>query len=212
MTNPKIRVLVADDHAILRQGLKRILEEEPDLEVVGEAATGKAAVDLTRELEPDVVVLDVSMPDQSGIESMGQIAAFSQSRVLILSVHREKAVIGAAISAGAAGYLPKDSLDTELLGAIRAIHKGGSVFSPDVTRILAQDPDERPTPKLDVLTTREKEIFLLLAEGKSARQVAELLHISPKTVHTHRQHILDKLGFENLAQLIRFAIEHELSG
>ena len=212
MTNPKIRVLVADDHAILRQGLKRILEAEPDLEVVGEAATGKAAVDLTRELEPDVVVLDVSMPDQSGIESMGQIAAFSQSRVLILSVHREKAVIGAAISAGAAGYLPKDSLDTELLGAIRAIHKGGSVFSPDVTRILAQDPDERPTPKLDVLTTREKEIFLLLAEGKSARQVAELLHISPKTVHTHRQHILDKLGFENLAQLIRFAIEHELSG
>jgi two-component system response regulator NreC len=210
MTNPKIRVLVADDHAILRQGLKRILEEEPDLEVVGEAATGKAAVDLTRELEPDVVVLDVSMPDQSGIESMGQIAAFSQSRVLILSVHREKAVIGAAISAGAAGYLPKDSLDTELLGAIRAIHKGGSVFSPDVTRILAQDPDEQPTPKLDVLTTREKEIFHLLAEGKSARQVAELLHISPKTVHTHRQHILDKLGFENLAQLIRFAIVHEL--
>ena len=210
MTNPKIRVLVADDHAILRQGLKRILEEEPDLEVVGEAATGKAAVDLTRELEPDVVVLDVSMPDQSGIESMGQIAAFSQSRVLILSVHREKAVIGAAISAGAAGYLPKDSLDTELLGAIRAIHKGSSVFSPDVTRILAQDPDEPPTPKLDVLTTREKEIFHLLAEGKSARQVAELLHISPKTVHTHRQHILDKLGFENLAQLIRFAIEHEL--
>ncbi len=210
MTNPKIRVLVADDHAILRQGLKRILEEEPDLEVVGEAATGKAAVDLTRELEPDVVVLDVSMPDQSGIESMGQIAAFSQSRVLILSVHREKAVIGAAISAGAAGYLPKDSLDTELLGAIRAIHKGGSVFSPDVTRILAQDPDEQPTPKLNVLTTREKEIFHLLAEGKSARQVAELLHISPKTVHTHRQHILDKLGFENLAQLIRFAIVHEL--
>ncbi len=114
MTNPKIRVLIADDHAILRQGLKRILEEEEDMEVVGEAGTGKAAVERTRELEPDVVILDVSMPDQSGIESLGQIASFSQSRVLILSVHREKAVVGAAISAGAAGYLPKDSLDTEL--------------------------------------------------------------------------------------------------
>lgn len=211
MTNPKIRLLIADDHSILRQGLKRILEEEPDMDVVGEASTGKAAVELTHSLEPDVVILDVSMPDQNGIESMEQIASSSsKSRVLILSVHRERAVVGAAISAGASGYLPKDSLDTDLLGAIRIIHGGGSVFSADVTRILAQRDEER-TPKLSLLTTRETEVFHLLAEGKTAREVADQLCISPKTVHTHRQHILDKLGFRNLAELIRYAVENELA-
>src|SRR5215510_3444660 len=134
MTKEKIKVLIADDHTILRQGLRRILEAEPDMDVVGEAATGVDAVKRAKQLEPDVVIMDISMPDQDGIESMRQIVKSLASRVLFLTVHLEHQVISEAVAAGAAGYLAKDSLDRELISAVRTIMQGGTVFSPTVSR------------------------------------------------------------------------------
>jgi two-component system response regulator NreC len=210
MENGKTRILLADDHAILRHGLRRIIEAEPDMTVIGEAATGADAVDRIRELQPDVVILDVSMPEQDGIESLKQIANTVSSRVLILSVHLEHSVISDALAAGAAGYLSKDSLDTELVAAVRAVALGGTVFSPSVSRVLAASLQDRSTPpraqSLDSLTAREREVFVLLAEGKTPTEVARELFVSPKTVHTHRLHIMDKLGLRTTTELIRFAL------
>jgi len=134
----KIKLLIADDHAILRQGLRRILEAEPDMSVIGEAATGIDAVKRTKQLKPDVVIMDISMPEQSGIESMRQIVQSMPARVLILSVHLEHQVIAEAVSAGASGYLAKDSVDQELIAAVRTIVRGGTVFSPNVSKRLAE--------------------------------------------------------------------------
>ena len=212
MTNEKIKLVIADDHAILRQGLKRILEEEPDMEVVGEASSGSEAVELAEELHPDIVIMDISMPGQNGIESTREIATKGGSKVLMLTVHTERQVIASAVTAGAAGYLLKDSLDNELVTAVRTIHQGGSVFSADVTKVLANlQPDEaRGRRGLEALTPREKEVFYLLAEGKSSSDVAATLFVSPKTIHTHRQHIMDKLGLRTIGELIRYAIREGL--
>jgi two-component system response regulator NreC len=184
------------------------------MDVVGEASTGEDAVKRAKQLEPDVVIMDISMPDQDGIESMRQILKTLDSRVLILSVHLEHQVISEAVSAGAAGYLAKDTLDRELISAVRTIMQGGTVFSPTVSRKLAEssmygarDSSQR---SLDALTSREREVFLLLAEGKSTSEVAKSLFVSPKTVHTHRQHIMDKLGLQTTTELIRFALREGL--
>ena len=212
MTTERIRVLIADDHAILRQGLRRILEEEADMEVVGEAATGSEAVALTEELNPDIVIMDISMPDQNGIEATRKISTTGTSKVLVLTVHPERQVIASAVTAGASGYLLKDSLDTELLSALRTIRKGGSVFSSDITRILADVAQgfENSQRSIESLTPREREVFYLLADGKSSSDVAKTLFVSPKTIHTHRQHIMDKLGMKTLGELIRYAIREGL--
>ncbi len=212
MTTERIRVLIADDHAILRQGLRRILEEEADMEVVGEAATGSEAVALTEELNPDIVIMDISMPDQNGIEATRKISTTGTSKVLVLTVHPERQVIASAVTAGASGYLLKDSLDTELLSALRTIRKGGSVFSSDITRILADVAQgfENSQRSIESLTPREREVFYLLADGKSSSDVAKTLFVSPKTIHTHRQHIMDKLGMKTIGELIRYAIREGL--
>ncbi len=211
MQQEKIKLLIADDHAILRQGLRRILEAEPDMSVVGEAATGADAVKRTKQLRPDVVIMDVSMPDQDGIESTRQIVKLLNTRVLILTIHLEHEVILEAVSAGAAGYLLKDSLDRELISAVRTIVQGGTVFSANVSKRLAESAQGgTPVRSLDGLTSREREVFLLLAEGKSPSEVATSLFVSPKTVHTHRQHILEKLGLHNTTDLIRFALRQGL--
>ena len=212
MTNEKIRLLVADDHAILRQGLKRLLEDEPDMEVVGEAGNGTDAVKLAEELHPDVVIMDISMPEQNGIESTRQIASTGGPKVLMLTVHLERQVIASAVTAGASGYLLKDSLDDELVSAVRTVNQGGSVFSTDVTKILAnlQHSDEEHRRGLEVLTPRETEVFYLLADGKSSAEIAGTLFVSPKTIHTHRQHIMDKLGIRTIGELIRYAIREGL--
>ncbi len=212
MTTEKIRVLIADDHAILRQGLRRILEEEADMEVVGEAATGSEAIALTDELNPDIVIMDISMPDQNGIEATRKISTTGTSKVLVLTVHPERQVIASAVTAGASGYLLKDSLDTELLSALRTIRKGGSVFSSDITRILADVAQgfENSQRSIESLTPREREVFYLLADGKSSSDVAKTLFVSPKTIHTHRQHIMDKLGMKTIGELIRYAIREGL--
>ena len=155
MTQEPIRVLLADDHAILRQGLRRILDDEGDMEVVGEAATGSEAVKLASEMEPDVVVLDISMPDQNGIESTRQISAACSSRVLVLSVHDERQIIANAVTAGAAGYLLKDSLDNELINAIRTVRQGRAVFSAAVTRTLAS-PEAAPANENRSITSSRR--------------------------------------------------------
>ncbi len=212
MTNGKIRLLIADDHAILRQGLRRILEEEQDMEVVGEASTGSEAVALAGELHPDIVIMDISMPGQNGIESTREIATEGGSKVLMLTVHDERQVIASAVTAGAAGYLLKDSLDNELVTAIRTIHSGGSVFSSKVTKTLANlgSVEDESRRGLEALTKREKEVFYLLAEGKSSSEVADALFVSAKTIHTHRQHIMDKLRIRTIGELIRYAIREGL--
>jgi two-component system response regulator NreC len=213
MVKEKIKVFIADDHTILRQGLRRNLEAEPDMDVVGEAATGVDAVRRAKQLEPDVIIMDISMPEQDGIESMRQILKQLSSRVLILTVHLERQVISEAVTSGAAGYLAKDSLDRELISAVRTVVSGGTVFSPNVSKTLAE-----PSPAsgagaprlLESLTSREREVFLLLAEGKSTSEVAQSLFLSPKTVHTHRQHIMDKLALRTTTELIRFALRQGL--
>ncbi len=215
MQEEKIKLLIADDHAILRHGLRRILEAEPDMSVVGEAATGTDAVKRARQLKPDVVIMDISMPEQDGIESMRQILKTLTSRVLILTVHLEHHVISEAVNAGASGYLAKDSLDRELISAVRTIVQGGTVFSPNVSRRLAESSQVAAaggtaTRSLEALTSREREVFLLLAEGKSPSEVATSLFVSPKTVHTHRQHILEKLGLRTTTELIRYALRQGL--
>jgi two-component system response regulator NreC len=215
MTEEKIKLLIADDHAILRQGLRRILEAEPDMSVIGEAATGVDAVKRARQLKPDVVIMDISMPEQDGIESMRQIVKTLSSRVLILTVHTEHHVISEAVSAGASGYLAKDSLDHELVSAVRTVVHGGTVFSPNVSKRLAE-LSQTPQPgiggfrSLESLTSREREVFLMLAEGRSPSEVANSLFVSPKTVHTHRQHIMEKLGLRTTTELIRYALRQGL--
>jgi len=211
----KIKLLIADDHAILRQGLRRILEAEPDMSVIGEAATGIDAVKRTKQLKPDVVIMDISMPEQSGIESMRQIVQSMPARVLILSVHLEHQVIAEAVSAGASGYLAKDSVDQELIAAVRTIVRGGTVFSPNVSKRLAESSQIAAgagvAPRsLKALTSREHQVFLMLAEGKTVSEIANTLFVSPKTVHTHRQHIMEKLGLRNTTDLIRFALRQGL--
>jgi len=179
------------------------------MSVVGEAATGIDAVKRTKQLKPDIVIMDVSMPEQDGIESTRQIVKSMNSRVLILSVHLEHQVISDAVSAGASGYLAKDSADHELISAIRTMMHGGTVFSPNVSKRLAAGTAAVPR-SLDVLTSREREVFLLLAEGKSPSEAAKSLFLSAKTVHTHRQHIMDKLGLRTTTELIRFALREGL--
>jgi two-component system response regulator NreC len=214
MSREKIRVLIADDHTILRHGLRRILEGEPDMEVAGEAAGGVEAVKLAERLKPDVVIMDISMPDQDGIESTRQILKTESTRVLVLSVHLEPEVISAAVSAGASGYLAKDSSDRELISAIRTVTMGGAVFSPNVSKRLAEyshiAAKNAPSRSLESLTSREREVFMLLAEGKSPSEVASSLFVSPKTVHTHRQHIMDKLALRTNTDLIRYAMRQGL--
>lgn len=215
MQAEKIKLLIADDHAILRQGLRRILEAEPDMSVIGEAATGIDAVKRAKQLKPDVVIMDISMPEQDGIESMRQIVKALSSRVLILTVHLEHHVISEAVSAGAAGYLAKDSLDHELVSAVRTVVHGGTVFSANVSKRLAESSQMGASGgtalrSLEALTTREREVFMLLAEGKSPSEVANSLFVSPKTVHTHRQHIMEKLGLRTTTELIRFALRQGL--
>lgn len=216
MSEGKIKLLLADDHTILRAGLRRILETEPDMEVIGEAATGEEAVKKARQLKPDVVVMDVSISGQDGTQAVREIAASPSSpgpRVLVLSARLEHQIIAESVSAGAFGYLAKDSMDSELISAIRTIMHGGTVFSASVSRILADTSHlgSLPAPRsVESLTSREREVFLLLAEGKTPTEVANTLFVSPKTVHTHRQHIMEKLALRTTTELIRFALREGL--
>jgi DNA-binding NarL/FixJ family response regulator len=208
----RIRVLLADDHMIVREGLRALLVAEDDIEVVGEAQTGRQAVQLTRKLHPDVVVMDIAMPLLNGLEATRQILkAVPATRVLILSAHGDDEYIRQVVMLGAAGYLIKQTSANLLSRAIREVHKGNTFFSSSVgdrvRSFYAQSPDGGRAPKKKVaLSPREMEVLQLIAEGKANKQIAVELGISIKTVEKHRQHLMSKLDLHDTAGLTRYAI------
>jgi DNA-binding NarL/FixJ family response regulator len=214
MAMAKLRILLGDDHTLVRQGLRKILEEQPEWEVVAEASDGRQVVHQTLELEPDVVVLDIGMPLLNGIEATRQIARrLPQVSILILSMHAQEAYITQAMKAGARGYLLKDSADTELIRAITAVAAGKSFFSPAVAKVMLDDyvrhlSDKGIVDRYEKLSEREREIFQLIAEAHSNKEIADLLSVSPATVETHRAHILQKLDVHNTAELVLYAVRH----
>jgi two-component system response regulator NreC len=208
----KLRILLADDHIVMRTGLRALLERQPNLEVVGETENGRETVALAASLRPDVVVMDVGMPVLNGIEATQTIVTqCPATAVVILSMHADESYVMRALKAGARGYLLKDSAAADLVGAIQAISQGKSFFSPKVSRILAEDyvrvlKQKGAVDTYDLLTSREREILQLLAEGKTNKEVATALNISPYTVETHRSHILQKLNLHNSAELVLYAV------
>ena len=209
---PSLRIVVADDHTLVRQGLVKILQTRSDWTVVGEASTGREAVERVIELTPDVAILDIGMPLLNGIEATRQIVRrLPQVHVLILSMHSEEAYITQALQAGAQGYLLKDCADTELIRAVTAVAAGKSYFSPAVARVMLDDyvrhlSQKGITDRYDSLSEREREIFQLVAEGYSTKEIAELLKVSPATVDTHRARIFQKLDLHNTAELVLYAV------
>jgi DNA-binding NarL/FixJ family response regulator len=210
MANP-ISVLLVDDHAMFRAGIRALLEAEGHVEVVGEGSSGDEGVDLVRELKPDVVVMDLSMPGSNGLEATRRIAALElDTHVLVLTVHAEEEYLVPVVEAGASGYLTKTSADTDLLEAIRIVARGQVFLPPKATTLLlkqykASEADEEAG--LKDLSTREQEVLALTAEGFSSREIGKKLFISPKTVDTYRSRIMDKLGLTHRSELVRFALK-----
>lgn len=209
----RIRVLLADDHAVLRDGIHALLEDETDIQVVGEAEDGRSAVEQARQLEPDVVIMDIGMPLLNGLEATRQIKRDNPGiQVLILTMHENPEYVAQVLSAGGSGYVLKKAAGKELVQAIRDVARGEAQFSPSVARTLAQlylqslDSDAVRDP-YDDLTPREREVLQLVAEGHSNQQVAEELGLSVKTVKTHRLHLMQKLDLHDRAELIRYAYQ-----
>lgn len=208
----RIRILLGDDHTIVRNGLRKILQERSDWEVVSEVGNGRDAVREAIACVPDVAILDITMPLLNGIEATKQIVRRQLNiHVLILSMHASEAYIVQALQAGATGYLLKDSADTELLRAVAAVAAGKSYFSPAVSKVMLDDyvrhlSDKGIADRYDALSEREREVFQLIAEGHSNKEIAGLLFVSPATVETHRAHILQKLDVHNTAELVLYAV------
>lgn len=208
----KLRILLGDDHTLVRQGFRKILEERREWEVVAEAGDGRDAVRQTLSLHPEVVVLDIGMPVLNGIEATRQIVRrLPDVRVLILSMHADEAYITQALRAGAKGYLLKDSADTDLIRGVADVAAGKSFFSPVVAKVMLDDyvrhlADKGIVDRYDVLSEREREIFQLIAEGHSNKEIADILSISPATVETHRAHIFQKLDLHNTAEVVLYAV------
>jgi DNA-binding NarL/FixJ family response regulator len=207
----ELRILLGDDHTVLRHGLRKILEERRDWHVVAEAGNGRDAVREAIELNPDVAILDIGMPLLNGIEATRQIVRRTPAvRVLILSMHSDQAYVTQAVQAGARGYLLKESAGAELLEAIAAVAAGKSYFSPAVAQVVFDDYVKTLSAKgitdpYDSLSEREREVLQLVAEGRSSKEIAELLAISPATVETHRAHLLQKLRLHNTVEVVRYA-------
>ena len=209
----RIAVLLAEDHMIVREGLKKLLEAEDDIVVVGEAADGRKAVELTQKLHPAVVVMDIAMPHLNGLEATRQILKTDPGvKILILSAHSDDAYVESVTSLGAVGYLIKQTSAHFLSEAIREVHKGNTFFSPDVAKRFHKRQQESlnrkglPKDNAAQLSSREVEVLQLIAEGEANKQIAEALSISIKTVETHRTHVMQKLGVHNVAMLTKYAI------
>jgi DNA-binding NarL/FixJ family response regulator len=208
-----IRILLADDHPVVRDGLRALLATQPDMEVIGEAANGREALGLARRVHPDVVVMDIAMPELNGIETtLLMHESFPEPRVLILSMHSTTEHIFRALQSGARGYLLKDSAGTEVVSAIRAVHAGGRYLSQKITASVVDDyiAERHRVSPLETLSGRERQILQLVAEGKSSAEVATILFLSPKTVDTYRSRLMNKLHLSDLPSLVKFAIQNGL--
>ena len=203
----KIHILLADDHAVVRQGFKMILAAQPDMEIVGEAGNGREALDLAGQLQPDVIVMDVAMPELNGIEATRRVADVSpRSRVLALSMHKDSVYVREILRAGARGYLLKDSISSDLLAAVRAIARGEGYLSPGVSDAVLNDYRRHVTDPIDLLTSREREVLQMIAEGKTNKEIATVLNLSVYTVDAHRGRIMEKLNVHSVTDLVRFAV------
>ena len=211
-----VRILVADDHGVVRKGLRLILERHDGLEVIGEAADGREAVRLAEELSPDIVIMDVGMPRLNGIDATAQILHRNpRAGVIILSMHSDEGYIVRALSAGAKGYLLKDSLEEDLIQAVRVVAQGRPFFSPRITQTLLDDYVRQLRQKglqdsYDLLTEREKEVLQLISEGKSNKEVATILGLSVYTVETHRTNLMQKLNLHNTAEIVLYAVRKKI--
>ena len=209
----KTKVLLAEDHTIVRKGLRSLLDKETGIEVVGEAEDGREAIVKAKKLHPDIVVMDIAMPGLNGLEATRQIKKrFSDIKIIILTMHANEEYILQSLKAGASGYLVKKAAPAELISAINAVHKGHSFLSPSISRMVIDEYIRRSKEisegeeGFEQLTVREREVLQLIAEGRKTREIAELLYISIKTVETHRAHIMNKLDIHSTAELTRYAI------
>lgn len=208
----RLRILLADDHTIVRQGLRKVLEERPEWEVVAEAADGREAVRLAEQHRPDIAIMDVAMPLLNGIEATRQIKRRApHTRVLVLSMHADEAYVTQILQAGATGYLLKDSADVDLMTAVAEAASGRSFFSPTIACALLDDYRRQVADKVagnryELLSEREREVFQLIAEAKTNKEIAALLYVSPSTVETHRAHIMDKLDVHSAAEIVLYAV------
>ena len=208
----RVRILLADDHTMVRQGLRKVLEERHDWEVVAEASNGREAVTLAEQHRPDVAILDVAMPLLNGIEATRQITKrVPGTRVLVLSMHADEAYVTQILQAGATGYLLKESADVDLMQAVSAIAMGKSFFSPAIARVMLDDyvrqlAEKGITDRYESLSEREREVFQLIAEGKTNKEIAVVLSVSPSTVDTHRGHIMEKLDLHSAAEIVLYAV------
>jgi DNA-binding NarL/FixJ family response regulator len=207
----RIRVLIVDDHAILREGVRALLQLHADIDVVGEGADGKAALEQVEKLDPDVVLMDIAMPGLGGIEAALELKKLGRrAKVLILSQYEDREYVRRLLKAGVAGYVLKKSAGAELANGIRAAHRGGLVLDPEVARVAMEEGGPAAPGQADpydVLTDREKQVLKLVAEGRSNKEVADILGISVKTAMSHREHVMEKLGVHNRTELVRFAIK-----
>ena len=208
----RVRILLADDHTLVRHGLRKLLEERPEWEVIAEAGDGREAVRLAEQHKPDVAILDVAMPLLNGIEATRQITRrVPGTRVLVLSMHADEAYVTQILQAGATGYLLKDSADIDLLKAVGEAAKGKSFFSPAIAKVMLDDyvrqlADKGVTDRYETLSEREREIFQLIAEARTNKEIAALLNVSPSTVETHRAHIMEKLDLHSAAEIVLYAV------
>jgi len=207
-----LRIALADDHTLVREGLRKIIEAEPGWEVVCEASDGRQAVSQALELKPDLVILDLAMPQLSGVDAIQQIVRrLPSTRVLVLSMHADEVYVTRALKAGAHGYLLKDSAGTDLLRAVTALSQNKSFFSPAVSRVMLDDyvrhlAERGITDRYDTLSEREREVFQLIAEGRVNKEIAEILGLSPSTVETHRARIMEKLDVHSAVEIVLYAV------
>lgn len=207
----RIRILLADDHAVVRQGFKMILSAQTDMEIVGEAGNGREAVELAEQLRPDIVVMDVSMPELNGIEATRRLgASVPHARVVALSMHKDSVYVREILRAGARGYLLKDSVAADLVSAIRAVASGEGYISPAVSNAVLDDYRRHVTNPIDMLSSREREVLQMLAEGKTNKEIAVVLNLSVYTVDAHRGRIMEKLNLHSINELVRFAVRNGL--
>ncbi|MGB7581190.1 MAG: response regulator transcription factor [Sedimentisphaerales bacterium] len=210
------RILLVDDHAIIRQGLSSLLEKQPDIEVVGGVEDGRQAVDTVRQLAPDLVIMDISMPNLNGIDAARKIAEeISGVKIIALSIHSSRRFVAEMLKAGASGYILKDCLFDELMEAIKTVLGGGIYLSPKITGVVIDDYVQRLSqqgqPDGPTLSDREREVLQLLAEGKSTKQIALQIHVSAKTIESNRRNIMDKLKINSVAELTKYAVREGIT-